>query len=407
MDKKIYDALNKEKIRQGNNIELIASENYVSKDILDLCGSIFTNKYAEGYPNKRYYGGCENVDTIESLAIDYACKLFKCKYANVQPHSGSSANMAVFRALLNHKDKVMGMNLSHGGHLTHGSKKSFSGMDYEIVSYEVDPETGMLDYDKIMEFAIKEKPKMIIAGASSYSREIDFKRFREIADKVGAYLMVDMAHIAGLVATNLHNSPLEYADVVTTTTHKTLRGPRGGLILTNDSEIINKINSMVFPGIQGGPLMHIIAAKAECFYEALDPSFTIYQKQVLMNIKSLCKSLKEEGFKIISGGTDNHLIVVDVKESVGITGKIAEEVLDKINITVNKNVIPNDTEKVSDTSGIRLGSPAMTTRGLKEEEFYLIGKIIASTLKNINDEELLLENKKKVLNLTSKFPIYN
>lgn len=407
MDKKIYEALNKERIRQESNIELIASENYVSKDILELDGSILTNKYAEGYPSKRYYGGCENVDTIEQLAIEYACKLFNCKYANVQPHSGSSANMAVYRALLNHGDKVMGMNLSHGGHLTHGSKKSFSGMDYEIVSYEVDPKTGRLDYDKIMELAIKEKPKMIIAGASSYSREIDFKRFKEIADKVGAYLMVDMSHIAGLVATNLHNSPLEYATVVTSTTHKTLRGPRGGLILTNDVNVINKINSMIFPGIQGGPLMHIIAAKAECFYEALNPSFKIYQNQVLKNINALCKSLKEENFKIISDGTDNHLLVVDVKESVGITGKQAEEVLDKINITVNKNVIPNDTEKVSDTSGIRLGSPAMTTRGLKEEEFYLIGKIIASTLKNIDNIEILNKNKEDVSKITSKFPIYN
>lgn len=407
MDKKIYEALNKERIRQESNIELIASENYVSKDILELDGSILTNKYAEGYPSKRYYGGCENVDTIEQLAIEYACKLFNCKYANVQPHSGSSANMAVYRALLNHGDKVMGMNLSHGGHLTHGSKKSFSGMDYEIVSYEVDPKTGRLDYDKIMELAIKEKPKMIIAGASSYSREIDFKRFKEIADKVGAYLMVDMSHIAGLVATNLHNSPLEYATVVTSTTHKTLRGPRGGLILTNDVNVINKINSMIFPGIQGGPLMHIIAAKAECFYEALNPSFKIYQNQVLKNINALCKSLREENFKIISDGTDNHLLVVDVKESVGITGKQAEEVLDKINITVNKNVIPNDTEKVSDTSGIRLGSPAMTTRGLKEEEFYLIGKIIASTLKNIDNIEILNKNKEDVSKITSKFPIYN
>ena len=406
MDKIIYDALCMEKERQENNIELIASENYVSKDILELDGSILTNKYAEGYPNKRYYGGCEYVDIIESTAINYACKLFKCKYANVQPHSGSSANMAVYRALLNHGDKVMGMNLKDGGHLTHGSKKSFSGIDYEIVSYELNPETGLIDYDEVMKLAIKEKPKMIIAGASSYSREIDFKKFREIADKVRAYLMVDMAHIAGLVATGYHISPIEYADVVTTTTHKTLRGPRGGLILTNNEDIIKKINSVVFPGIQGGPLMHIIAAKGQCFYEALQPSFKEYQLQVLKNIKSLCKSLQEEGFKIISDGTDNHLIVVDVKISANITGKMAEEVLDKINITVNKNVIPNDTEKVSETSGIRLGSPAMTTRGLKEEEFYSIGKIIASSLKNIDNEEILKENKAKVLDITSKFPIY-
>ena len=405
MDKILKDALAKERQRQENNIELIASENYVSKDILELDGSILTNKYAEGYPSHRYYGGCEYIDIFESKAIEYACKLFNCKYANVQPHSGSSANMAVYRALLNHGDKVLGMNLSHGGHLTHGHKINFSGIDYEIISYDVDPNTGLIDYDKLKEIALKEKPKMIIAGASSYSRIIEFKKFREIADLVGAYLMVDMAHIAGLVATNLHPSPLHYADVVTSTTHKTLRGPRGGIILTNSEEIIKKINKTVFPGIQGGPLMHIIAAKAQCFYEALQPEFIEYQKQVLKNILALCDSLKEEGFNIISGGTDNHLIVVDVKSSVGITGKIAEEVLDKINITVNKNVIPNDSESPINTSGIRLGSPAMTTRGLKEEEFRLIGKIISSTLKNIDNEEILNKNREEVLKLTSKYPL--
>ena len=406
MDKILLEALEKEKKRQEENIELIASENYVSKDILNLNGSILTNKYAEGYPNHRYYGGCEYIDIFESTAIDYACKLFNCKYANVQPHSGSSANMAVYKALLSNGDKVMGMNLAHGGHLTHGSKMSFSGKEYEIVSYDVDEKTEMIDYDKLKELVLLEKPKMIIAGASAYSRIIDFKKFREIADLVGAYLMIDMAHIAGLVATGLHPSPIEYADVVTTTTHKTLRGPRGGLILTNNEEIIKKINKVIFPGIQGGPLMHIIAAKAQCFYEALQPEFTVYQKQVIKNAKNLADSLKEEGFRIISNGTDNHLLLVDVKSSANITGKKAEEILDKINITVNKNAIPNDTEKVTVTSGIRLGTPAMTTRGLNENDFYEIGKIIASTLRNVDNDLLLEENRKKVLDITKKYPLY-
>ena len=363
MDKVLYEALLKEQKRQQDNIELIASENYVSKEVLELTGSILTNKYAEGYPNHRYYGGCEYIDIFESTAIDYACKLFNCKFANVQPHSGSSANMAVYKALLNNGDKVMGMNLAHGGHLTHGSKISFSGKEYEIVSYDVDLETEVIDYEKLEELVLQEKPKMIIAGASAYSRIIDFKKFREIADKVNAYLMVDIAHIAGLVVAGLHPSPIEYAHVVTSTTHKTLRGPRGGLILTNDEEIIKKINKIIFPGLQGGPLMHVIAAKAQCFYEALQLEFKSYQEQVIKNAKSLCESLKEEGFKIISNGTDNHLMLVDVKTSAGITGKVAEEVLDKINITINKNAIPNDTEKVTVTSGIRSGTPAMTTRG--------------------------------------------
>jgi len=406
MDKILKEALEKEELRQEQNIELIASENYVSKDVLELNGSILTNKYAEGYPGRRYYGGCEYIDIFENKAIEYVCELFNCKYANVQPHSGSSANMAVYKALLNNGDKVMGMNLAHGGHLTHGSKISFSGKEYEIVSYDVDLETEVIDYEKLKNLALLEKPKMIIAGASAYSRIIDFKKFREIADLVGAYLMVDMAHIAGLVATGLHPSPIEYAHVVTSTTHKTLRGPRGGLILTNDEEIIKKINKIIFPGIQGGPLMHIIGAKAQCFYEALQPEFKEYQEQVIKNAKALGKSLKEEGFRIISGGTDNHLLLVDVKSSAGITGKQAEETLDKINITVNKNAIPNDTEKVTITSGIRLGTPAMTTRGLKEEEFIEIGKIIAISLKNIDNEEVLQENKNKVLAITGKFPLY-
>ena len=400
MDIRIKEALEKEKIRQQNNIELIASENYASKDVMALQGSIFTNKYAEGYPGKRYYGGCINVDTVEDLAIEYVTKLFNCKYANVQPHSGSSANMTVYKALLNYGDKVMGMNLSHGGHLTHGHPINFSGLEYEIISYDVDPKTEMIDYDKLEQLALETKPKMIIAGGSAYSRIIDFKRFREIADKVGAYLMVDMAHIAGLVATCLHPSPIPYADVVTSTTHKTLRGPRGGIVLTNDEEIAKKINKIVFPGIQGGPLMHVIAAKAECFYEALQPEFKTYQEQVLKNIKALAKILSDNGLRIISGGTDNHLILVDVT-SLGINGKEAEKLLDEVNITVNKNTIPFDKESPFKTSGIRLGSPAMTTRGLKEEDFEEIGRIIIDTLHNKDKEELKLRVKK----ITDKYPL--
>lgn len=400
MDKRIREILDKEKNRQRDNIELIASENYVSNDILELQGSIFTNKYAEGYPGKRYYGGCENVDVIENLAIEYVCKLFNVKYANVQPHSGSQANMAVYRALLNHGDKIMGLNLSHGGHLTHGHKLNFSGIDYEVVSYNVDNDSEVIDYDKVREIALKEKPKMIIAGASAYPREINFKKFKDIALEVGAYLMVDMAHIAGLVATGFHMSPIPYADIITSTTHKTLRGPRGGMILTNREDIIKKINKVVFPGVQGGPLMHVIAAKAQCFYEALQPEFKEYQLQVIKNIKTLEKVLKEEGIRLVSNGTDNHLLLLDVKNSVGITGKKAEEVLDKINITVNKNTIPNDLESPMVTSGIRIGSPAMTTRGFKEEEFAILGKIICKCLKNYDNEEVLKELKEEVLELT-------
>ena len=400
MDKRIREILDKEKNRQRDNIELIASENYVSNDILELQGSIFTNKYAEGYPGKRYYGGCENVDDIENLAIEYVCKLFNVKYANVQPHSGSQANMAVYRALLNHGDKIMGLNLSHGGHLTHGHKLNFSGIDYEVVSYNVDNDSEVIDYNKVREIALKEKPKMIIAGASAYPREINFKKFKDIALEVGAYLMVDMAHIAGLVATGFHMSPIPYADIITSTTHKTLRGPRGGMILTNREDIIKKINKVVFPGVQGGPLMHVIAAKAQCFYEALQPEFKEYQLQVIKNIKTLEKVLKEERIRLVSNGTDNHLLLLDVKNSVGITGKKAEEVLDKINITVNKNTIPNDLESPMVTSGIRIGSPAMTTRGFKEEEFAILGKIICKCLKNYDNEEVLKELKEEVLELT-------
>ena len=405
MDKLIRKSVLNELRRQRNNIELIASENFVSKDILKLQGSVLTNKYAEGYSGKRYYGGCKYIDEVETLAIKYACKLFDCKYANVQPHSGSSANMAVYKALLNVGDKVMGMNLSHGGHLTHGHPINFSGLDYNIVSYDVDLKTEMLDYDEIEALALKEKPKMIIAGASAYSRFIDFKRFRSIADKCGAYLMVDMAHIAGLVATGLHETPIPYADVVTTTTHKTLCGPRGGMILTNNEEIIKKINKTIFPGIQGGPLMHVIAAKAECFYEALQPEFKDYIKSVVKNAKVLSDTLKSEGFRIVSGGTDNHLMLVDVK-SIGLTGKEAEKILDAINITCNKNTIPNETESPMVTSGIRLGTPAMTTRGFNESDFKEVALIISEALKNRNDKNKMKELKNRVKNLTNSHPLY-
>lgn len=401
MDKRIKEALDNEIKRQHNNIELIASENYVSDDVLALQGSIFTNKYAEGYPGKRYYGGCVNVDVVENLAIEYLQKLFGCKYANVQPHSGSSANMAVYRALLEKGDTVMGMNLSHGGHLTHGHPINFSGIDYKIIGYDVNPKTELIDYDEVERLAKENKPKMIIAGTSAYSRIIDFKRFREIADSVGAYLMVDMAHIAGLVAAGLHPNPVEYADVVTSTTHKTLRGPRGGIILTNSEEIIKKINKTIFPGIQGGPLMHVIAAKAQSFSEALDPSFKTYQEQVLKNIKALSKSLEENGFRIVSGGTDNHLILVDVTSS-NLTGKEAEKLLDEINITVNKNTIPYDKASPMITSGIRIGSPAMTTRGLKEAEFYEIGNIISDALLKKDTEENLKLRVSKIIDKCKK-----
>ncbi len=406
MDKILEEALMMEKKRQNDNIELIASENYVSEDVMKLQGSILTNKYAEGYPGKRYYGGCEYIDIFEKQAIDYVTELFHCKYANVQPHSGSSANMAVYKALLNIGDKVMGMNLSHGGHLTHGHKINFSGMEYNIVSYNVNKETGRIDYDELEKIATMEKPKMIIAGCSAYSREIDFKRFREIADKCGAYLMVDMAHIAGLVAANLHQSPFPYADVVTSTTHKTLRGPRGGIILTNSDDIIKKINKTIFPGIQGGPLMHVIGAKAECFYEALQPEFVEYQKQVVKNAQAMANRFMEDNVKIISGGTDNHMFLIDVKSSYNITGKLAEKTLDNIHITCNKNTIPFDEESPNVTSGIRIGTPAMTTRGLKEDDFELIEYIINRSLTNIGNENIQRECNDKVLKLTKKYPIY-
>ena len=407
MDKELINALEKETERQQNNIELIASENYASKYVRSLQGSILTNKYAEGYPSHRYYGGCQYIDIFEEKAKEYACKLFECNYANVQPHSGSSANMAVYRALLEKGDPVMGMNLSHGGHLTHGHSLSFSGQDYNIVPYNVNLETEVLDYEEIEKLAMEVKPKMIIAGYSAYPRIIDFKKFRDICDKCGAYLMVDMAHIAGLVAAKLHPSPFPYADVVTTTTHKTLRGPRGGMILTNDEELAKKIDKTIFPGIQGGPLMHVIGAKAECFYEALQPEFKTYQEQVIKNCKAMCDEFIKLGCKVVSNGTDNHLMLLNVKDSFGVTGKLAENILDTIHITVNKNTIPNDTEKPFVTSGIRLGSAAMTTRGFMEDEFIKLANIIYKALSSVENEEVLKELDNEVLELTKKFPIDN
>ena len=381
-DKLVENAIFSEQKRQNEHIELIASENFVSKDVLEAQGSIFTNKYAEGYPNKRYYGGCEYADIVEQLAIDRAKLLFNANYANVQPHSGSQANMAAIRSLIKHGDKILGMKLDSGGHLTHGYKLSFSGQDYVGVTYSVDPKTELINYDEVLEIARKEKPQLIIAGASAYSRSIDFKKFREIADEVGAYLMVDMAHIAGLIAAGQHQNPLPYAHVVTSTTHKTLRGPRGGLILCNDEEIAKAIDKNVFPGTQGGPLMHIIAAKAVSFNEALDPSFKEYGKQVILNAQALSKRLTNLGYRIISGGTDNHIVLVDTYGPKGITGKEAETVLGSVNITINKNQIPFDTLKPMVTSGIRLGSAAMTTKGFKEAQMIEVANLINETLEN-------------------------
>lgn len=403
-DKVAFEILKKEQTRQEQHIELIASENFVSKEVRLMAGSIFTNKYAEGYPSKRYYGGCEYIDEIENLAIERVKKLFNVKYANVQPHSGSQANMAVFRALLNHNDKVLGMSLDAGGHLTHGYKLSFSGQDYQSYTYGLNRETEMLDYDEIERLALEIKPRMIIAGASAYSRYIDFKRFREIADKVGAYLFVDMAHIAGLVAANLHQNPCEYADVVTSTTHKTLRGPRGGIILTNNEEIIKKINKTVFPGIQGGPLEHIIAAKAVAFYEDLTPEYIEYMKDVKNNAQVLANELTKRGYRIVSGGTDNHLLLVDLTPK-GITGKDAETLLHRVNITCNKNAIPYDPLPPLKSSGIRLGTPAMTTRGFKEKEFIRVAELIDQAILNKDNESELERIKNEVIELTSHIPL--
>ncbi len=406
MINEIFKIIEKEKKRQQNTIELIASENFVSNDVLKAQGSILTNKYAEGYPKKRYYGGCALVDEIEQAAINSVTKLFGVKYANVQPHSGSSANMAVYRALLNKGDKILSMSLDEGGHLTHGHNLSFSGQDYNFIHYSVDRQTNQINYEEVKKLALKERPKLILAGASAYSRKIDFAYFRDIAKSCGAYLMVDMAHIAGLVAAGLHQNPCKYADVVTSTTHKTLRGPRGGIILTNNEEIIKKVNKAVFPGIQGGPLMHVIAAKAVCFNEAMTPEFIKYQKKVINNAKVLCDALKLEGFKIITNGTDNHLILVDVKKSVNLTGKEAEEILDKIGITCNKNMIPYDPTTPFITSGIRLGTAAMTTRGFDEKDFASVAKIISTCLKNYDNKEVLEDLKLRVKKLCLDHPIY-
>lgn len=405
-DDLVLEQIKLEGIRQEAHIELIASENFVSEAVLKLQGSVLTNKYAEGYPGKRYYSGCEHVDVIESLAIERVKKLFNANYANVQPHSGSQANMAAIRALINPGDKILGMSLSDGGHLTHGYKLSFSGMDYIGVTYGVNKDTEMIDYEDVLRIAKVEKPQLIIAGASAYSRIIDFKKFREIADEVGAKLLVDMAHIAGLIAAGLHPNPMPYAHVVTSTTHKTLRGPRGGIILTNDEALAKAIDKQVFPGIQGGPLMHVIAAKATAFYEALDDSFTEYQQQVIKNAQTLSERLAELGYRIVSGGTDNHLLLVDVKASIGMSGKKAADILTSVNITCNKNNIPFDPEKPMVTSGIRLGTPAVTTRGLKESEMVMIADLIDEALRHYDDEKVLNEVRTKVITLMSHFPIY-
>ena len=404
-DLEVYNAIVKEEKRQEEGIELIASENFVSKAVMEAAGSVFTNKYAEGYPEKRYYGGCANADTVEQLAIDRLKKIFGAKFANVQPHSGSQANMGVYVSLLEAGDKILGMGLSSGGHLTHGYKINFSGKNYVGIEYGLNPETEMLDYDEIRRLAIQEKPQIIVAGASAYSRVIDFKKFREIADEVGAYLMVDMAHIAGLVAAGEHPNPMEYADIVTSTTHKTMRGPRGGIILTNNEEIAKKIDKAIFPGIQGGPLMHIIAAKAVAFKEALSPEFKEYQKQVVKNAKAMADALVKGGLRIVSGGTDNHLMLVDLRPK-GVTGKMAEEGLEKAGITCNKNSIPNDPEKPFITSGVRLGTPAITARGMKEDEAVQIAEMIIKVLENVNDDEKIAEVKNEVLKLAEKFPLY-
>ncbi len=404
-DSTIFEAIRKEQHRQHQTLELIASENFVSQDVLEAMGSVMTNKYAEGYPGKRYYGGCEFVDVAEQIAIDRLTQLFGAKYANVQPHSGAQANFAVFFALLQPGDKVMGMNLSHGGHLTHGSPVSVSGKWFEVVSYGVREDTQLIDYDELEAIAKKEKPKLIIAGTSAYPRTIDFARFRQIADQVGAKFMVDMAHIAGLVAAGLHPSPVPYADVVTSTTHKTLRGPRGGVILTNDEEMIKAINKSVFPGIQGGPLMHIIAAKAVAFNEALQPSFKDYAKQIIENAETLGKTLKNQGAALVSGGTDNHIVLLDLRPW-NLTGKEAEKLLEEAGITVNKNTIPYDPEKPFVTSGIRMGTAALTTRGMKQDEMVKIGEIIAAVLKSKGDKVVLEKAKETTKMICGAYPLF-
>ena len=405
-DPELWQAIENEGVRQQNNLELIASENIVSKGVLAAQGSILTNKYAEGYPNKRYYGGCEFVDVVETLAIERAKELFGAKFANVQPHSGSQANTAAYLALIEPGDTVLGMDLSAGGHLTHGSPVNFSGKTYHFVGYGVDPTTEVIDYDVVRILAREHQPKLIVAGSSAYSRIIDFAKFREIADEVGAKLMVDMAHIAGLVAAGLHPNPVPYADIVTTTTHKTLRGPRGGMILTNDEELAKKVNSAIFPGIQGGPLEHVIAGKAVAFKEALDPSFKEYAQQVIKNAKAMVSVFnKEPKARLVSGDTDNHLLLMEVT-GFGLNGKEAEHLLDSVNITVNKNSIPFETLSPFKTSGIRIGTPAITSRGFKEEDAAKVAELIVKVLSNKDDADVLAQVKQEVKNLTDKYPIY-
>ena len=405
-DPELWQAIENEGVRQQNNLELIASENIVSKGVLAAQGSILTNKYAEGYPNKRYYGGCEFVDVVETLAIERAKELFGAKFANVQPHSGSQANTAAYLALIEPGDTVLGMDLSAGGHLTHGSPVNFSGKTYHFVGYGVDPTTEVIDYDVVRILAREHQPKLIVAGSSAYSRIIDFAKFREIADEVGAKLMVDMAHIAGLVAAGLHPNPVPYADIVTTTTHKTLRGPRGGMILTNDEELAKKVNSAIFPGIQGGPLEHVIAGKAVAFKEALDPSFKEYAQQVIKNAKAMVDVFNNEPkARLVSGDTDNHLLLMEVT-GFGLNGKEAEHLLDSVNITVNKNSIPFETLSPFKTSGIRIGTPAITSRGFKEEDAAKVAELIVKVLSNKEDADVLAQVKQEVKNLTDKYPIY-
>lgn len=404
-DLELFEIIEREKARQKSHIELIASENFVSPSVLEAAGSVLTNKYAEGYPKKRYYGGCEFVDQAEDLARERLKALFGVKYVNVQPHSGSQANMGAYRAIINPKDKVMGLALDQGGHLTHGHPLNFSGVDYEFHPYFVSKETEMIDYDDLAQKALEIQPRLIVAGASAYPRTLDFKRFREIADSVGALLMVDMAHIAGLVAAKVHPNPCDYADIVTSTTHKTLRGPRGGIILTNNQAISEKLDKIVFPGIQGGPLMHVIAAKAVAFKEALEPSFTEYQKQVVMNAKAFADEFVKLNYHVVSGGTDNHLLLLEVKSKTGLTGKKAENLLDRVNITCNKNTVPYDTEKPFITSGIRLGTPAMTTRGFNQDDFRLVARLIDKTLSNPDNEVILEEVRASVQELTDRYPL--
>ncbi|MGV3009807.1 serine hydroxymethyltransferase [Streptococcus thoraltensis] len=405
-DAELWQAMQDEADRQQNNIELIASENVVSKAVMAAQGSLLTNKYAEGYPGNRYYGGTQAVDVVEKLAIERAKELFGAKFANVQPHSGSQANAAAYMALIESGDTVLGMDLSAGGHLTHGSPVNFSGKTYRFEAYGLNPDTEELDYEAILEKAKAVNPQLIVAGASAYSKAINFKKFREIADQVGAKLMVDMAHIAGLVASGLHDNPVAYADVVTSTTHKTLRGPRGGLVLTNDEALAKKINSAVFPGLQGGPLEHVIAAKAIAFKEALDPAFKDYSQQVIANAKAMVAVFQEDAeFRVISGGTDNHLFLVDVTKVVE-NGKVAQNILDEVNITLNKNAIPNEQLSPFKTSGIRIGSPAITSRGMKEDEARTIAKLIIKTLKNTDNKTVLDEVRSDVKALTDAFPLY-